>query len=61
MHCWPRYLLWFVIAVLGAGNMLTACGQSGALYLPDETQASGDQDRPAVEEGDRGRVPENKY
>ncbi len=36
MHCWPRYFLWTIIAVLGAGNMITACGQKGDLYLPDE-------------------------
>lgn len=36
MHCWPRYLLWLVIAVLGTGSMLSACGQKGDLYLPDE-------------------------
>ncbi|MBA1443545.1 MAG: lipoprotein [Chromatiales bacterium] len=39
MTCWPRYLLWLVIAVLGSGNLLSACGQKGPLYLPpsDET------------------------
>ncbi|MES9843536.1 MAG: lipoprotein [Candidatus Sedimenticola sp. PURPLELP] len=36
-HCWPSYLLWLVIAVLGTGSMLSACGQKGDLYLPDET------------------------
>lgn len=35
MHCWPRYILWLLIALLGLGNMLTACGQKGALYLPE--------------------------
>ena len=35
MHCWPRYLLWILIATLGLGNMITACGQKGPLYLPD--------------------------
>jgi hypothetical protein len=38
MHCWARYLLWLVIAALGIGNMLTACGQKGDLYLPDPQQ-----------------------
>ncbi len=38
MHCWARYLLWLVIAILGIGNMLIACGQKGALYLPDPQQ-----------------------
>jgi predicted small lipoprotein YifL len=36
MHCWARYLLWIAIAVLGIGNLLSACGQKGALYLPDQ-------------------------
>ena len=38
MHCCPRYLLWTLIAVLGLGNMLSACGQKGDLYLPDKDQ-----------------------
>ncbi len=38
MHCWARYLLWLVIAILGIGNMLIACGQKGDLYLPDPQQ-----------------------
>jgi predicted small lipoprotein YifL len=49
MHCWPRYLLWLVIVVLGTSSMLTACGQKGPLYLPDpatETQQAADQGNP---------------
>ena len=38
MHCWPRTLLWLTIAILGIGNLLTACGQKGDLYLPDNNQ-----------------------
>ena len=38
MHCWARYLLWLVIAVLGIGNMLSACGHKGDLYLPEQEQ-----------------------
>jgi len=34
--CWAQYLLWLVIAVLGAGSMLSACGRKGDLYLPDQ-------------------------
>ena len=40
MTCWPRYLLWLVIALLGAGSMLSACGQKGPLTLPDREQQS---------------------
>ncbi|NOX93145.1 MAG: lipoprotein [Gammaproteobacteria bacterium] len=32
--CWAQYLLWLMIAVLGAGSMLSACGQKGALVKP---------------------------
>ena len=43
MRCWPGYLLWSLIAVLGMGNMLTACGQSGDLYLPDRQEKKQQQ------------------
>lgn len=36
MHCWARYLLYLVIAILAVGQMVTACGQKGDLYLPEE-------------------------
>ncbi|HHH49235.1 MAG TPA: hypothetical protein ENK51_10165 [Gammaproteobacteria bacterium] len=32
--CWAQYLLWLVVAILGVGGMLSACGQKGALYRP---------------------------
>ncbi len=34
-NCWAQYLLWLVIAVLGTGSALSACGQKGALYQPE--------------------------
>jgi len=37
--CWAQYLLWLVIALLGLGSMMTACGQKGDLYRPAETAA----------------------
>ena len=41
MHCWARYLFIAVVAVLGTGQMIAACGQKGDLYLPEpEKQAS---------------------
>jgi len=33
MHCWARYLFLAVVAALGIGQMLAACGQKGDLYL----------------------------
>ncbi len=38
MSCWPRYLLWLIITTLGCINLLSACGQKGPLYLPDQEQ-----------------------
>lgn len=40
--CWAQYLLWLVIAVLGAGSMLSACGQKGELTRPGSTAESSD-------------------
>jgi predicted small lipoprotein YifL len=37
--CWAQYLLWLVIAVLGTGSALSACGQKGALYQPEPSAA----------------------
>jgi predicted small lipoprotein YifL len=39
MRCWPRTLLWLLIAVLGLFNLLAACGQKGPLYLPPAEQS----------------------
>lgn len=39
MGCWARYLLWGLIAILGIGNLLTACGRKGPLYLPPPATA----------------------
>jgi predicted small lipoprotein YifL len=36
MYCWARYLLLAVVAALGTGQMLAACGQKGDLYLVKE-------------------------
>ena len=38
-NCWAQYLLWLVIIILGTGSALSACGQKGDLYLPDESPA----------------------
>jgi len=34
MHCWARYLFLAVVAALGTGQMIAACGQKGDLFLP---------------------------
>jgi len=38
--CGAHYLLWLVIALLGLGSMMTACGQKGNLYRPAEIVAT---------------------
>ena len=53
MHCWARYLFIAVIAVLGIGQMVAACGQKGDLYLPEPEKAS-----PAAEQPDPVPAPE---
>lgn len=30
--------IWLVISLLIASSLLSACGQKGALYLPDEAE-----------------------
>ena len=37
--CWARIVFIAVVLVLGTGSMLSACGQKGPLYLPDNTPA----------------------
>ena len=46
--CWAQYLLWLVIAVLGTGSALSACGQKGALYQPDSAEAQKGPAAPAA-------------
>ena len=36
MSCWANYLFPVLVAVLAVGQMVTACGQKGDLYLPPE-------------------------
>ena len=36
--CWAKYLLLFVVVVLGTSSMLSACGKKGKLYHPDQQQ-----------------------
>ena len=37
-RCWATYALWLVIAVLAVGSMVSACGQKGDLYLPEQSE-----------------------
>jgi len=48
MGCWARHLLLAVVAVLGIGQIIAACGQKGDLYLPEpEPAAATAQSTPA--------------
>jgi len=34
--CWANWLFFLVIAGLSVSSMLSGCGKTGNLYLPDE-------------------------
>ncbi len=38
-NCRAKYVLWALISVFGLSLLLSACGQKGPLYLPDEKAA----------------------
>jgi len=38
--CRAELALYLIITILGIGNIITACGQKGDLYLPTEEKAS---------------------
>ncbi len=38
--CWAQWLLLAAVLVLGTGSLLSACGQKGPLYLPDQTHSA---------------------
>ncbi len=48
--CWAQYLLWLIVATLGVGGALSACGQKGALYhpAPEVAPAAQVEDAPEV-------------
>jgi hypothetical protein len=41
--CWPNYVFWLIITFAGGSAMLSACGQKGDLYLPDEPESQEQQ------------------
>lgn len=41
--CWAQIVFIMVVAVLGLGSILSACGQKGPLYLPDHTAKPAQQ------------------
>lgn len=43
MRCWASYLFYALIAILGTGQILAACGQKGGLYLPPAEQSVPEQ------------------
>lgn len=50
MHRRPRYLPWLAIALVAIGQMLTACGQRGPLYLPEPPAVEGTASQPPAAE-----------
>jgi predicted small lipoprotein YifL len=43
MLCWARTVFIAVVVTLGLLSMVSACGQKGPLYLPDEAPAKTSQ------------------
>lgn len=39
MICWARTLFILIVVTLGVLSMISACGQKGPLYLPDDKPA----------------------
>jgi len=61
MHCWAQYLFVILVAILGTGSALIACGQKGDLYLPERPEGSAapahqGQDVPLVRDPDASAV-----
>lgn len=54
MHCWARYLLYLIVSVLALGQMLTACGQKGDLYLPEQGKGTEAAPLPGPDSSDEG-------
>ena len=38
MRCYASYLFAAMVVILGTVSMLSACGQKGPLYMPEEPQ-----------------------
>ncbi|MCG6860284.1 MAG: lipoprotein [Chromatiaceae bacterium] len=54
MHCWTRYLF-VVVSVLSIGQMISACGQKGDLYLPEPEQEVSKTKATGAETGSAAR------
>lgn len=46
--CWPKFVFYLVVLSLGLGQMLTACGQNGSLYLPKPEKIEPATSQPAA-------------
>jgi len=55
MHCWARYAFLAVVAVLGIGQMVAACGQKGDLYLPEPEKPAAEV--PPAKAPEQGKEP----
>jgi predicted small lipoprotein YifL len=60
MHCWARYLFILVVAVLGIGQMIAACGQKGDLYLPEPASSTNSAKEGTVQPAPQGGTEEKR-
>ena len=49
--CWPQWMFFVCVILLGTGQMLTACGNKGPLVLPgdESTPVTNGNDQPPVQ------------
>lgn len=59
MLCWARYLFIAVVAVLGAGQMIAACGQKGDLYLVEKEEPAPLAEAPSTAPAPEVQTGEN--
>ena len=43
--CWAQTLFIAIVIILGTGQMLSACGQKGPLYLPDDHPQTSNKEK----------------
>jgi predicted small lipoprotein YifL len=58
--CWAQTLFIILVICLGVGNMLTACGQKGALYLPETQSATAAKGSAAQEDNSKEKPAEKQ-
>jgi len=51
--CWAKYCVWICITLFGMASLLTACGQKGPLYLPDNPKDTKEAKKDQKKDNDK--------